>query len=208
MVHVSDFCKNSVCFSNQERDLNKWIHHRPRLCMTRVTPSLAASSLSNSMVLEPLCAEVPITAGRPPYTLGNEGAVAEIGLELPPVSLPELLGDSGGGRPDVSVMRESEYVRSNDWARFVRERGLEICSFILASRRESEPRLSASSVCLALLGIPVPCVKLKLTENSEIKRYHNARSEASVSNNPGTNWPYKELDYHPALRNCIYRLEH
>jgi hypothetical protein len=76
--------------------------------MTRVTSSLAASSLSNSMVVEPLWAEVPITAGRPPYTLGKEGAVAEIGLELPPVSLPELVGESGGGRPDDSVMRERE----------------------------------------------------------------------------------------------------
>lgn len=103
---------------------------------------------------------MPITAGRPPYTLGKEGAVAEIGLEFPPVSFPELVGDSGGGRPDDSVIRDSEYVKSSDCARFVKERGLENCSFNLASRSESDPRLIASSVCLAREGMPEPCARI------------------------------------------------
>ena len=47
-----------------------------------------------------------------PYTLGNDGAVAELGLELSPVP---LVGDSGGGyvEPD-SVIRDSENVKSRD----------------------------------------------------------------------------------------------
>ena len=60
----------------------------------------------------------------------------------------DVVGESGGGRFDDSVMRERENVRSRDWARFWRERGLEICSLSLASRSESEPRLIASSLCL------------------------------------------------------------
>ena len=92
-----------------------------------------------------------------PYTLGNEGAVAEEGLELPPVSPVDVVGDSGGGTlGDDSVIRESEKVKSSDWARFCNDRGLDICSFNFASRRESEPRFNASSVFLGRLGIPEP----------------------------------------------------
>jgi len=80
------------------------------------------------------------------YTLGNEGAVAEDGLELPPVS-PVEVGDSGAPLED-SVIRERENVKSSDCVRFCRERGLEICSFSFASNKESEPRLMASSECL------------------------------------------------------------
>lgn len=44
-----------------------------------------------------------------PYTLGNEGAVTDAGLEVPPVSPVEVVGDSGGGnREEDSVMRERE----------------------------------------------------------------------------------------------------
>jgi hypothetical protein len=82
-----------------------------------------------------------------PYTLGNEGAVAEDGLELPPVSPVDVVGDSGTPLED-SVIRERENVKSSDWARFCSERGLEICSLSFASSRESEPRLMASSECL------------------------------------------------------------
>jgi len=82
--------------------------------------------------------------------------VAEIGLEFPP-SPVEFVGDSGGGkRDDDSVMRDSEEVKSRDCARFCSDRGFEICSFILVSRRESEPRLSASSEFLVRDGIPDP----------------------------------------------------
>jgi len=94
---------------------------------------------------------------RGPYTLGNDGAVADVGLELPPVPPVEVVGDSGGGRcADGSVNRESEYVRSRDCARFCRERGLEICSLILDSSNESEPRFRASSVLRERAVIPVP----------------------------------------------------
>jgi hypothetical protein len=60
------------------------------------------------------------------------------------------VGDSGGGyaEPD-SVIRDSENVKSRDWARLFNERGCFVtCSFSLASRRESDPRLIASCVCL------------------------------------------------------------
>jgi len=45
-----------------------------------------------------------------PYTLGNEGAVPELGLEFPPVPPPvEVVGDSGGTVLDPdSVIRERE----------------------------------------------------------------------------------------------------
>jgi hypothetical protein len=112
--------------------------------MTRETSSIASSSSARS------CADVPIAdlddVGGP-YTLGNEGAVAEDGLELPPVSPVDVVGDSGTPL-EASVMREREIVKSSDWARFCSERGLEICSFSFASSRESEPLLRASSECL------------------------------------------------------------
>lgn len=93
-----------------------------------------------------------------PYTLGNDGAVADVGLEFPPV---ELVGDPGGGIPEDSVMRDNDIERSRLCARLLKERDLEleICSFSLASRRESEPRLRASSVVLARVGMPEPCGK-------------------------------------------------
>lgn len=95
---------------------------------------------------------------RGPYTLGNDGAVADVGLEFPPVPPVDVVGDSGGGsRAEGSVRRESEYVRSSDCARFWRERGLEICSLILDSSSESEPRLRASSV-LRERAMPVPLI--------------------------------------------------
>jgi hypothetical protein len=86
--------------------------------------------------------------------------VAEEGLEFSPVSPVDVVGDSGGGRRFAdSAMRESDIVKSSDWARFCRERGLEMCSFIFASSSESDPRFAASSVCLVRCGIPDPCIK-------------------------------------------------
>ena len=74
------------------------------------------------------------------------------------------MGDSGGGgnvEPD-SVIRDSENVKSRDWARLFNERGCFVtCSFSLASRRESDPRLIASCVCLERWGIPVPYIRKK-----------------------------------------------
>lgn len=101
-----------------------------------------------------------------PYTLGNDGAVPEIGLEFPPVSPPvvEVVGESGGIMELDSVIFEREYVRSRDWARFVKERGLVSWSLSLASRSESEPRLIASSVCLVRPGIPEPWFRKKKEE--------------------------------------------
>lgn len=82
--------------------------------------------------------------------------MADVGLELPP-SPVEFVGDSGRGRrDDDSVIRDNDEVRSSDCARFCSDRGFEICSFILVSRRESEPRFRASSVFLVREGIPEP----------------------------------------------------
>lgn len=108
------------------------------------------------------CAFPPI--GRPviggPYTLGNDGAVAEVGLE-PPVSPVELSGESGLDNPELwraaSVIRDKENVRSSDCARLVNERGFDDSeSFNLDSNNESEPRFNASSACLVRLGTPEP----------------------------------------------------
>jgi len=74
---------------------------------------------SSSRALSDLWAGAPMTddlvgAGGP-YTLGNEGAVAEDGEELPPVSPMDVVGDSGGGSlDDDSVIREREKVKSSD----------------------------------------------------------------------------------------------
>lgn len=82
--------------------------------------------------------------------------MADVGLEFPP-SPVELVGDSGGGKRDEdSVIRDNDEVRSSDCARFCSDRGFEICSFILVSSRESEPRFRASSVFLVREGIPEP----------------------------------------------------
>lgn len=123
--------------------------------------TLDTSSTASSSSMRPArWADVPTTADLAdaggPYTLGNEGAVAEVGLEFPP-SPVEFVGDSGGGRrDDDSVMRDSENVKSSDCARFCKERGFEIWSFILDSKSESEPRFKASSVFLVREGIPEP----------------------------------------------------
>lgn len=74
---------------------------------------------SSSITRPDLCAGVPTTADRPdiggPYTLGKDGAVTDVGLEFPPVSPVEVVGDSGGGRrDDDSVIRDREDVKSND----------------------------------------------------------------------------------------------
>jgi len=83
------------------------------------------------------------------YTLGKDGAVAEFGLEFSPVSPVDVVGDSGSGRREVdSAIRDRDIVKSNDCARFCKERGLEICSLSFASKSESDPRFDASSACL------------------------------------------------------------
>lgn len=84
--------------------------------------------------------------------------MTEVGLELPPVSPVEVVGESGGGSlEDVSVMRDKEKVRSRDCARFCKDLGLvATCSLSLASNSESEPLLMASSECLVRWGIPDP----------------------------------------------------
>jgi len=48
------------------------------------------------------------------YTLGKEGAVADGGLEVEPSSPMELVGESGGGKRDASVILDNENVRSSD----------------------------------------------------------------------------------------------
>lgn len=47
------------------------------------------------------------------YTLGNDGAVIDVGLD-PPVSVKDVSGDSGRDSRDVSVIRERDIVRSRD----------------------------------------------------------------------------------------------
>jgi hypothetical protein len=121
---------------------------------------------------------------RGPYTLGNDGAVALVGLESPPVPPPvDVVGDSGcGSLLLASVIRESEYVRSNDCARFCNDRGLLICSLIFDSSSESDPRLSASSVFRCRVVIPVPWVCVIKGSESEIG---DLRSGVKVSSNRG-----------------------
>jgi hypothetical protein len=83
--------------------------------------------------------------------------VAEAGLEFPPVSPVGVVGDSGRAkREDDSVIRDREKVRSRDWARFCKERGFDICSLSLASKRESDPRFNPSSTFFARWGTPEP----------------------------------------------------
>jgi len=88
--------------------------------MIRETSSTCASSSTRP----DRCAEVPTTADPEdiggPYTLGNEGAVAELGLEPEPspfsLSPVEVVGESGGKADlaDASAMRESDNVKSSD----------------------------------------------------------------------------------------------
>lgn len=92
------------------------IAHSPRLEMTRETSSTASSSATKPdrpMVLwaEPGCDRDPTGEA---YTLGNNGTVADVGLE-PPVSKIEFSGDSGRERrDDASLIRVSDMVRSRD----------------------------------------------------------------------------------------------
>lgn len=68
------------------------LYYKPRLAITLVTSSMGVSSSFNLVIggFEP---KDDLLGG--PYTLGNEGAVAELGLELPPVSPVDVVGDSG-----------------------------------------------------------------------------------------------------------------
>lgn len=134
--------------------------------MTLVTSSMLSWSIPRApRFME--CSGLPTTAPREPeggpYTLGNNGTVAEIGLELPPVPVPvpvAVSGESGRDSPEergTSLMRVNEYVRSSDWARFVSDLGFVNWSFSFASKSESEPRLRASSP-RARDGTPEPCM--------------------------------------------------
>lgn len=74
--------------------------------MTRDTSSTLSSS--STIPDRPM---LPCAEGAPErddtglaYTLGNDGAVTDVGLD-PPVSVSDVSGDSGRERRDVSVMR-------------------------------------------------------------------------------------------------------
>ena len=115
--------------------------------MTLETSSTASSS--STMPERPmlLCVEAAaerLDAGEA-YTLGNDGVLMDVGLD-PPVSVIEFSGESGRASLEDSLIRESDIVRSRDCARLVSDRGFDNWSFSFASRRESEPRLSASSL--------------------------------------------------------------
>ena len=151
----------SVQFSPSDFTLcDRFLNHSPKLEMTLDTSSIASSSRTRP-VRRIDCGVPGIPDGRTddggPYTLGNEGAVAEVGLELGPVSPTEFVGESGATKREDSVMRDREAVKSRDCARFCSDRGLPSCSFNFASRRESEPRLAASSTCRVREGMPEPC---------------------------------------------------
>ena len=138
MVHC--VLDNTVCVC--------WSHN-PRVEMTRDTSSMASSS-SGGPPRRMYCGVPMPPDERPesgsPYTLGKSGAEPDTGLLDAPVKSVSV-GLSGMGAEDDSVMRESEFVRSSDCARFCIDRGFESCSRSLASSRESEPRLIASSLC-------------------------------------------------------------
>ena len=71
--------------------------HNPRVEITRDT-SLTASSSRSWPPRRIDCGVPGPIGGRPDaYTLGKDGAVAEVGLELGPVSPTEFVGESGGG---------------------------------------------------------------------------------------------------------------
>ena len=114
--------------------------------MTRDTSSTASSS--RIAPLRPTLLWVDAPAERDEigeaYTLGKDGALSDVGLD-PPVSVREFSGESGRDKRDVSLIRERDMVRSRDWARLLSDRGLVSWSFNLASSKESEPRLRASS---------------------------------------------------------------
>jgi len=73
------------------------LDHNPNVEITRDT-SLTASS-SRSWPPRRIDWGVPGPIGGRPdaYTFGKDGAVAEVGLELGPVSPTEFVGESGGG---------------------------------------------------------------------------------------------------------------
>ncbi len=83
-------------------------HHKPRLDIIR---EASASTSSASYVPPDICG-TPMTAERDdiggPYTLGKDGAVADVGLELPPLSPVDVVGESGGRPEEDSVIRDSE----------------------------------------------------------------------------------------------------
>ena len=49
-----------------------------------------------------------------PYTLGNDGALPDVGLDVAPVSVVEAVGEGGGRRDDCSEIRDKEKVKSSD----------------------------------------------------------------------------------------------
>ena len=79
----------------------------------------------------------------------------DVGLDSP-VSVREFSGESGRESLDDSVMRDSDIVRSSDWARLVKERGFDN-ELSFAPSRGSDPRLS--SLCRVRFGNPEPCQK-------------------------------------------------
>lgn len=84
--------------------------------MTRETSSTASSSSTtpDRPMLPWLDGPVDREAAGDAYTLGKEGAVAEVGLE-PPVSRSETSGDSGRDRRElVSLILVRDIVRSRD----------------------------------------------------------------------------------------------
>lgn len=151
--------------------------------MTRDTSSTCASSMTCPARRAAMYCGVPGPPDeRPdsgsPYTLGKSGALPLTGLLLAPVKSVSV-GDSGSCEEDVSVMRDSELVRSRLCARFCMLRGLESWSRSLASSRESEPRLMASSLCrVRWKAVPYAMISSRLN----ICKRQNSQLAAKVSN--------------------------
>ena len=81
------------------------------------------------------------------------------------------------------MIRDSENVKSRDWARLFNERGCFVtCSFSLASKRESDPRLIASWECLERWGIPVPYIKKMSAGGKRVKKImtNNRRKRSPI----------------------------
>lgn len=94
----------------REMDCQKLRRYNLRLEITRAT-----SSSTVSVCCGCLCA--PITGFSElggPYTLGKDGALPEVGLDVAPVSVVEAVGDGGGRREDCSEIRDREKVKSRD----------------------------------------------------------------------------------------------